>query len=102
MLKRNFSRAMGLCYTKGSPSISSSTSHSAWKICRNECTRNAYLAIISSVVKNVSVCKSFDPDYIFDQGDRILKLVSLQKPLAVDEVPLNIDMEGANISVAMI
>ena len=66
-----------------------------------QCTSNAYLAFIFPVVKNVNVRKSFNLDYILDQGDRVFKLVGLQKPLAFDELLLNVNMKGAKISLTI-
>ena len=43
-----------------------------------------------------------DLENIRDQEDRFLKVVSLQTSLEVDELPLNVDMEGTNICLTMI
>ena len=40
-----------------------------------QCTSNAFIAICFSVVKRVSIWKSFDLDYILDQGDKLMKLL---------------------------
>ena len=67
-----------------------------------QCTSNAYLAIIFSAIKNIGLWKSHDLDYILDQGDRIFKSVGINQPLAVDELPLNLAVEGASASVTML
>ena len=65
-------------------------------------TANAYFAITFSLVKRVSVWKSFDRDYILEQGDQIFKKFCEDKKryeyLAVDELPLNFPLEDTNAS----
>ena len=67
-----------------------------------QCTTNAYFAIIFSSIKRVSLWKSFDRDYVLEQGDKIFKKVwedkKLYEYLAVDELPLNFPLEGTNVS----
>ena len=67
-----------------------------------QCTANAYFAIFFSSIKKVSVWDSFDLDYVLKQVDKIFKKVCEDKEryeyLAVDELPLNIPLEGTNIS----
>ena len=45
-------------------------------------------------IRQISVWKSFNLDYILDKGDRVFQLVGLQDPFEVDELQLNADMEG--------
>ena len=67
-----------------------------------QCTIIAYLAIIFSTIKNIKTCKPFDLDYILEQGDRVFKDVDVNQDLAVDELPLNISIEGVHISTKML
>ena len=67
-----------------------------------QCTANAYLAIVLSAIKNVNIWKSFDLDYVLEQGDRIFndvcRVKGIYQSLAVDELPLNIVLEGVHVS----
>ena len=68
-----------------------------------QCTANAYFAIIYSTIKNIGIWKPFDIDYILEQGNRIFRDVCVAtgviQPLAVDQLPPNIYMEGIYISI---
>ena len=68
-----------------------------------QCTANAYFAIIYSAIKNIGIWKPFDIDYILQQGNRIFRDVCVAtgviQPLAVDQLPPNIYMEGIYISI---
>ena len=67
-----------------------------------QCTSNAYIAIIFSAIKDINIWKSDELDYILNEGDRIFNLVGLKKPLSVDELLLDISLEGFNISVNLL
>ena len=54
-----------------------------------QCTSNAFISVCFSAVKNVSILKSWDLDFILDQGDILMKSLSLYHALALDEVPLS-------------
>ena len=62
-----------------------------------QCTSNAFIAICFSVVKRVSNWKSFDLDYILDQGDKLMKLLEARGALCIDQLPLSVDIEDFNI-----
>ena len=51
-----------------------------------QCTRNAFIAVCFSAVKNVSIWKSWDLDFVLDQGDILMKSLSLYHGLVVDEL----------------
>ena len=61
-----------------------------------QCRSNAFVAICFSVVKRVSIWKSFDLDYILDQGDKLMKLLEARGALCIDQLPLSVDIEGFN------
>ena len=67
-----------------------------------QCTANAYFAIIFWSIERISLWKSFDLDYVLEQGDKSFKKVcedrKLYEYLAVDELPLNFSLEGTNVS----
>ena len=63
---------------------------------RIKCTSNAYFAIIFSAIKKVSLWKSIDVHYIIDKGDMFFKSLDINQPLAVDELPYVVDIEGYN------
>ena len=64
-----------------------------------QCTSNAFLAISFSAIKNVSVWKSFDLDYILYHGDNLIKCLKAFQSLAADELPLSVNIEGYCIKV---
>ena len=72
-----YSKTMGLCKTEGCASISPSV----WNMeDLQECNVPAMLlVIIFSVVKSISVWKSYGLDYIYDQRHRVFKWVGFQK-----------------------
>ena len=63
-----------------------------------QCTSIAYFSIIYSAVKRVGLWKSLDLDIILAQGDELFKSVRINKPLAVDELPLTFSFEVHDIS----
>ena len=67
-----------------------------------QCTSNAYFAIIFSAIKSIDIWKTFDLDYILEQGDSIFKQVGVYQPLAVDELPHDISIEGTHVSAKML
>ena len=62
-----------------------------------QCTSIAYFSTIYSVVKRVGLWKSLDLDIILAQGDELFKSIRINKPLAVDELPLTFSFEGYDI-----
>ena len=54
-------------------------------------TSNAFIAIYFSLVKRVSIWKSFD------QGDKLMKLLEAREAFCIDQLPLSVDVEGFNI-----
>ena len=70
---------------------------SAWM----QCTNNAYFAIFSAI-KSIEIWKTFDLDYILEQGENIFKQVGVYQPLTVDELPNDISIEGTHVSAKML
>ena len=62
-----------------------------------KCTSNAYFAIIFSAMKKVSLWKTNEINYILDKGDMLLKSLGINQPLAFDELPHVVNIEGYNI-----
>ena len=46
-----------------------------------QCTSNAFFAICFPAIKSVSIWKSWDLDYILDQGDQLIKSLKVNHPL---------------------
>ena len=63
-----------------------------------QCTSIAYFSIIYSAVKREGLWKLLDLDIRFRQGHELFKSVTINKPLAVDELPLTFSFEGHDIS----
>ena len=59
-----------------------------------QCTSTAYFSIVYSAFKRMGLWKSLDLDTILAQGDELFKSVRINKPLAVDELPLTFSFEG--------
>ena len=75
---------------------------SYWRSAGMQCTSYVYLVIIFSIIKHINIWKSFDLDYILEQRNRVLKYVEVNQALAVDELLLNISIEGVHISTKML
>ena len=45
-----------------------------------QCTSNAYFVIIFSAIKSIDIWKTFDLNYILEQGDNILMEVGVYQP----------------------
>ena len=67
-----------------------------------QCTSNAYISFILSVIKNINLWKSLYLDDILKQGDRIFKWVGVSQLLVMDELPLEIIIEGHSVSMKML
>lgn len=67
-----------------------------------QCTGNSYIAICFSAIKKVSVLKSWDLDYVLNQGDVLFKMLQATGPLAVDEMPHNVMIENQLVTVDLL
>ena len=67
-----------------------------------QCTSNAYFSIAYSLIKKPSIWKSWDLDYVLEQGDILLKSVGIGQPLAVDELPINFKIENFELNGVML
>ena len=63
---------------------------------------NAYFSIAYSVIKKPSIWKSWNLDYIFEQGDILFKCPGIGQPLTVDELLFNFKIENSNLNGVMI
>ena len=59
-----------------------------------QCSCNALYAIFFSIIKNVSVWKSWDLDYILEHGDSLYKIVGIH----MNELPSIIEIENNDVS----
>ena len=55
-----------------------------------QCACNALYAICFSIVKKVSIWKSFDLDYILENGDETFKTVGISRAMELNELPRNL------------
>ena len=58
------------------------------------CTSNAYFSIAYSLIKKLSIWKSWYLDHTLEQGDILFKSVGIEQQLAVDELPINFKIEN--------
>ena len=47
-----------------------------------QCACNALYTICFSTIKNVSIWKTFDIDYILERGDETVKILGISRPLS--------------------
>ena len=73
-----------------------------WPFCRDAVYKQCISCIIFSKIKNINTWKVFDLDYILEQEDGVFKDVDMNQVLAVDEHPLNINIEDVHISTKML
>ena len=66
-----------------------------------QCTSNAFIAVCFAAVKNVLIWKSWDLDFILDQGEILMKSLSLYHAIAVDELLLSLKIKGSDLEVKM-
>ena len=69
---------------------------------RMQCTSSVYFSIVYSVIKRPSIWKSWDLDYILEQGDILFKSVGIGEPLAVDELPINFKIGNFDLNEVML
>ena len=67
-----------------------------------QCSCNALYAICFSIVKKVSIWKSYDLDYILEKGDETFKHLGISRPLFMSELPRNILIENTVIEIDML
>ena len=67
-----------------------------------QCACIALYAICFSLVKKVSIWKSFDLDYILEKGNETFKLVGIPRALFMNELPHNISIENNNIDIEIL
>ena len=65
-------------------------------------TSNAYFSIAYSVIKKPSIWKSWNLDYILEQGHILFKCPGIGQPLTVDELPFNFKIENSHLNGVMI
>ena len=67
-----------------------------------QCSCNAMYAMCFSLIKKVSVWKSWDLDYILDHGDVVFKMVDISRSLFMSELPDCIAIENNNVNIEML
>ena len=67
-----------------------------------QCSCNALYAICFSIIKRVSLWKSFDLDYILDHGDTIFKTIGIPRSPFLNELPQSIAIENTNIDIKLL
>ena len=68
----------------------------------NQCACNSLFALAWSIIRKVALWNTFDLDYILDHGDLMYKKLNLNRPLAIIDLPDNIDTGICNISFEML
>ena len=67
-----------------------------------QCCCNALYAICFSLVKKVSIWKSWDLDYILENGDAVFKSLGMLRALSTNELPHHIMIEDNSIEIKML
>ena len=61
-----------------------------------QCSCISLYAICFSVIKNISIWKSYDLDYILVNGDSLYKLLAIRGLLSAGDLPQYVAIEGVN------
>ena len=67
-----------------------------------QCSCIALYAICFSIIKKVSVWKTWDLDYILENGDATFKCLNIPRPLFMNELPHNIVVENEIVNIEML
>ena len=67
-----------------------------------QCCCNALFAICFSLIKKVSIWKSWDLDYILEKGDAVFKMIGIPRALSMNELPHSIEIESNNVEIEML
>ena len=67
-----------------------------------QCTSNAYFVITFSAIESIDIWKTFDLDYILEQGDRVFKKIGVCQKLTLHELAHDISIEGTHVSAELL
>ena len=67
-----------------------------------QCSCNALYAICYSIIKKISLWKTWDLDYILNHGDETFKAMNILRTLFIYELPKSISIENKNIDVELL
>ena len=67
-----------------------------------QCACNSLYALCWSTIKRVSVWTTSDLDYVLENGDSLFKSINTNMALNVDELPVNVNIEGHSLDVILL
>ena len=67
-----------------------------------QCACNSLYALCWSTIKRVSVWTTSDLDYVLENGDSLFKSINTNMALNVDELPVNVNIEGRSLDVILL
>ena len=67
-----------------------------------QCSCIALYAICFSIVKKISIWKTWELDYILESGDAVFKNLNISRSLFMHELPNSITIENNNVNVEML
>ena len=67
-----------------------------------QCACNSLYALCWSTIKRVSVWTTSDLDYVLENGDSLFKSINTNMALNVDELPVNVNIEGHSLGVILL
>ena len=67
-----------------------------------QCACNSLYALCWSTIKRVSVWTTSDLDYVLENGDGLFKSINTNMALNVDELPVNVNIEGHSLGVILL
>ena len=67
-----------------------------------QCACNSFYALCWSTIKRVSVWTTSDLDYVLENGDSLFKSINTNMALNVDELPVNVNIEGHSLDVILL
>ena len=68
----------------------------------SQCACNSLFALAWSIIRKVFLWNTFDLNYILEHGDLMYKSLNLIRPLAIIDLPCNIDTGVCRINVEML
>ena len=73
-----------------------------WHTAGIQCACNSLYALCWSTIKRDSVWTTSDLDYVLENGDSLFKSINTNVALNVDELPVNVNIEGHSLGVILL
>ena len=67
-----------------------------------QCAANTVFSVCWTKVRNVTIWKNYDLDYILHKGDRVFKETGINRSLYINELPKLIVIENSNFDISIV